>query len=235
MNSAYENMSGWSVAESSSDERASFMRKTYAHLAGAVLAFVGLEFLLINSPLAAPLVTTMLGGRFSWFIVLALFMGVSWVANWWANSDTSPAMQYLGLGLYVVAEAIIFLPMLFIANYYFEGAISNAAFITISLFGALTAIVFVTGKDFSFLGPILAICGFVAMGVIAASLVFGFSIGTIFAGAMALFAGGAILYNTSNVMRQYRPTQHVAASLALFASVALLFWYILQLFMSRDD
>ena len=29
--------------------------------------------------------------------------------------------------------------------------------------------------------------------------------------------------------------QHVAASLALFASVALLFWYILRLFMSSRD
>jgi FtsH-binding integral membrane protein len=36
-------------------------------------------------------------------------------------------------------------------------------------------------------------------------------------------------------MHEYRVGQHVAASLALFASVALLFWYILQLLMSSRD
>ena len=51
---------------------------------------------------------------------------------------------------------------------------------------------------------------------------------------LLFFAGAAILYDTSNIMHHYRLDQHVAASLALFASVALLFWYILQLLMNRD-
>ena len=79
--------------------------------------------------------------------------------------------------------------------------------------------------------------GFVALGTIAASILFGFSLGLFFTGLMILFAAGAILYNTANVMRHYRTDQHVAASLALFASVALLFWYVLQATMSlaSDD
>jgi hypothetical protein len=234
MNTTYENMIELSAADSSPEERVAFVRKTYAHLAAAVLAFVVIEYLLMNSPIAEPLVATMIGGRWSWLIVLGMFMGVSWLANWWANSQTSQAMQYLGLGLYVIAEAIVFLPILYIANYAFEGAIPNAAIVTLGLFAALTAIVFFTRKDFSFLGPILMIGGFVAMGVIVASIAFGFSLGTLFAGIMVLFAAGAILYDTSNVLHHYRPTQHVAASLSLFASVGLLFWYILRLFMSRD-
>ncbi len=235
MNTAFETTFGRSVADSTPDVRASFIRKTYAHLAVAILAFIGIEYLLLNSPIAKPLVATMLGGRWSWLIVLGMFMGVSMLANWWANSQTSPAMQYLGLGLYVVAEAIVFLPLLYIANYNFEGAIMNAGIVTLGLFAALTAIVFFTRKDFSFLGPILMIGGFVAMGVIVASIAFGFSLGTLFAGIMVLFAAGAILYDTSNVLHHYQPTQHVAASLSLFASVGLLFWYILQLFMSDRD
>jgi FtsH-binding integral membrane protein len=34
------------------------------------------------------------------------------------------------------------------------------------------------------------------------------------------------------MIHHYQPGQHVAASLALFASVALLFWWILRLIMS---
>lgn len=234
MNTGYGNMLQVPVAEYAPDVRASFIRKTYTHLAVALLAFVGIEYVLVNSPIAAPLTSMMVGG-WSWLIVLGMFMGVSMLANWWASSETSQGMQYLGLGLYVVAQAIVFLPLLYIANNAFPGAIQNAGIVTLGLFTALTAIVFYTRKDFSFLGPILMIGGFVALGVIVASIAFGFSLGTLFAGIMVLFAAGAILYDTSNVLHHYRPTQHVAASLALFASVALLFWYILQLFMSRDD
>jgi hypothetical protein len=66
-------------------------------------------------------------------------------------------------------------------------------------------------------------------------LIFGFNLGTWFAGAMVLFAGAAIAYETSNMVHHYRPGQHVAAALGLFASVALLFWYILQLVMGSRD
>jgi len=46
------------------------------------------------------------------------------------------------------------------------------------------------------------------------------------------------LYRVQHPVRiltgQYHSTQYVAASLELFGSVVLLFWYILRLFMSRD-
>jgi len=36
------------------------------------------------------------------------------------------------------------------------------------------------------------------------------------------------------VLHHYRTDQHVAAALALFAAVALMFWFIVRIFMSRD-
>jgi hypothetical protein len=74
-------------------------------------------------------------------------------------------------------------------------------------------------------------------GFIVASILFGFNLGVLFASVMVVMAAASILYNTSNVLHRYHPGQHVAASLSLFASVALLFWYILRLFMggSRRD
>jgi FtsH-binding integral membrane protein len=169
-------------------------------------------------------------------MVLLAFMGVSMLANWWANSQTSSLMQYLGLALYTVAEAIIFVPLLFIAQFTAgSSVILEAGVVTIGLFLGVTAVVFLTRKDFSFLGPVLAIGGFVALGFIVVNLLFGFSLGNVFAFAMVAFAGGSILYETSNVLHRYRPNQHVAASLALFASIALLFWYILRIFTSSRD
>lgn len=229
---------GNSAAQAAPETRASFIRKTYLHLAAAILAFIGLEVVLFQTGIAQAVAGTMLGGGFSWLIVLGLFMGVSFLANWWANSQTSKAMQYLGLGLYVVAEAIIFIPLLFMAAYYSGGGmqtIMKAGIVSLGLTAGLTAVVFITRRDFSFLGPILTIGGFLALGFIVASMLFGFSLGSLFAFIMVGFAATAILYSTSNVLHQYQPTQHVAASLSLFASVALLFWYILSIFSSSDD
>jgi FtsH-binding integral membrane protein len=128
--------------------------------------------------------------------------------------------------------------LLFVATFYSGGGIetiAKAGVVTLGLFLGLTSVVFLTGKDFSFLGPILAIGGFVALGFIVSGVIFGFNLGSIFAFAMVAFAGAAILFETSNMLHHYNPKQHVAASLGLFASVALLFWYILMIFMGGDD
>lgn len=233
--STFRPQEGTLVDRASADVRASFIRKTYAHLFLAVIAFTGLEALLLNSPVAARMTQTMTSGM-SWLVVLGAFMLVSYVAQRWAQSTTSIGVQYLGLSVYVVAEAILFLPLLYVAaNFGGPQVIPTAGIVTACVFTGLTGTVFLSGKKFSFLGPILAVCGFGALGIIVCSLLFGFSLGMFFTGAMIAVAGGYILYYTSNVLHEYRVDQHVAASLALFAAVALLFWYILRMLMlSRD-
>jgi len=224
------------VAFAASEARAEFIRKTYSHLLVAICAFVALSAVLLKLPVTERLIGTMMGGRMSWLLVLVAFMVVSHVANKWAQSAASPGKQYLGLGLFVVAETVIFLPLLYIATSYvqFTGqhVLQNAAIITLGTFSGLTAVVFLSGKDFSFLGGLLKVAGLVAILFIVGSLIFGFSLGLVFSSAMALFAAGSVLYTTSNVLHHYRPGMHVAASLALFAGIALMFWYILQILMS---
>jgi len=223
-----------SVADSGPLERSQFIRRTYAHLAGAILLFVGIEAALLNSPLVDPMIKFMTSGQYSWLIVLGLFMGASWLAQNWAQSGASLGMQYAGLGLYVLAQAVIFVPLLYIAvNYSSPEVLPMAALMTLGLFLGLTGVVVFTRADFSFLRSVLVIGGFVALGVIVASIIFGFELGILFSGIMVVFASAAILYNTSAVLRDYRPDQYVAASLSLFASIALLFWYILRIFLSR--
>jgi FtsH-binding integral membrane protein len=221
------------VVEAAPEARAAFIRRTYTHLAMAILAFIGLEIIFFQSGLARALAGTILGsGRLGWLAVLGGFMIVSWVADKWAHSSTSLGVQYTGLSVYVLAEAIIFVPILYIAAVYYDGIIPMAAIITGLLFLGLTVTAFTTRKDFSFLGGILTVGSFVALGIIVAGCVFGFNLGVIFSGAMVLFAAAAILYSTSNIIHHYNTDQHVAASLSLFASVALLFWYVLRILMS---
>ncbi len=221
-----------SVSRAEPSARAMFIRRTYGHLAGAILLFICVEAYLLQPHLAEPILRTFLGGKYSWLIVLGAFMGVSYLANWWATNQSSVTLQYFGLILYVIAEAVIFVPMIYITQSYAPDVIPQAAVVTLSLFGGLTAVVFMTRKDFNFLGPILTMVSFVALGLIVSSILFGFTLGSLFSAVMIIFAAGAILYSTSNVMLRYHTGQHVAASLSLFASVALLFWYIIRLLSS---
>lgn len=221
------------AAHARSEERSLFIRRVYGHLAGAILAFMAIETLLLNIPGIEQIVWPMLRGRLSWLVVLGAFMLVGWIAQSWAQSRTSQGIQYLGLSLYVVAEAIIFLPLLLIAKSMTDATIiPTAGILTLAVFGGLTLAVFITGKDFSFLGPILSVAGLLALGFIVASMIFGFSLGSLFAFVMVGLMSAYILYYTSNIMYHYETDRHVAAALALFAAVATLFWYILQIVMS---
>ena len=229
------------------DARRTFIQKTYTHLAVAVYAFVALEWLLFSLGFDEWMMQFFIGrGMMPMLIMLGAFIGTSWLANYWAQSDSSVGLQYAGLFLYVLAEAIIFVPLLAIAQGYamsFDAigevsVITVAAITTLLMFGGLSAAVFFTRKDFSFLRTALWIGSIAAFALILMGMFAGFQhLGVWFSVAMVVLACGWILYDTSNVLHHYRTNQHVAASLALFASVALLFWYVLRLLMafsSRD-
>jgi FtsH-binding integral membrane protein len=114
------------------------------------------------------------------------------------------------------------------------GTIRSAAMATLLGFAVLTAVAFITRKDFSFARGVLLWGGVVALVAIVAASLFGLQLGTWFSMAMIAFAGVAILYDTSNIIHHFPEDRYVAAALELFASVALMFWYILRLFSSRN-
>jgi uncharacterized protein len=219
------------VSELDVDSRGRFVSRTYAHLFGAICGFMGIEAALFKSGLADKIAQALLG--ISWMAVLGGFVVVSWLASRTAHRATSKAAQYGALSAYVVAESILFVPLLWIANNVAPGAITSAATVTFLAFAALTAVVFLTGKDFSFLRGLLFWGGIMALALMVAGAMFGFQLGTYFSIAMVGFAGAAILYDTSNVLHHYPEDRYVAAALELFASVALMLWYVLRIFISR--
>jgi FtsH-binding integral membrane protein len=215
-----------------SGARAEFLARTYSHLFAAIAGFTLFEVFLFRSGLAEGIAGALLG--VCWLFVLGGFVVVSWFASRVAaRADSRPA-QYAALAGFVLAEAIIFVPLLYIANAYAPGAISSAALVTLIGFAGLTAVVFVTRQDFSFLRGIVGYGMVIALVAIVAGAIFGFQLGTWFSVGMVGIAGAAILHDTSHIMKTFPEDRYVAASLQLFASVALMFWYVLRLFMSRD-
>jgi hypothetical protein len=112
--------------------------------------------------------------------------------------------------------------------------IQSAAVVTVVGCAGLIGTVMITRKDFSFLRGVIVWGFFIALTLIGASWLFGWNLGTWFSVGMIAFAGIAVLYDTSNIMHHYPQDKYVAASMALFASIAMMFFYILRLFMSRD-
>lgn len=220
------------VSAMGTETRAAFISRTYAHVALSILGFAIIESYLFSSGLAQEIAPRMLG--VNWLLILGAFMIVGWLASHVAHRVESKPLQYAALAGFVLAEAIIFLPLLYIAVLTEPSIIESAAGVTLLGTGGLTVVAFVTKKDFSFLRGILVWAGILALIAIVGSILFGFHLGTWFSVAMIGFAGAAILYDTSNVMHHYPEDRHVAAALELFASIALMFWYVLQLFMSRD-
>lgn len=222
------------VSQADVNTRADFILKTYAHLVVALCAFTLLEVVLFQTGVAEQFGTFVLT-RVPWLGVLAAFMVVMWLGSRLAASAQSRAAQYLGLITVVCAEALIFTPMLWIAYVQAPpGTIQSAAVVSLVGFAGLTAVAFLTRKDFSFLRGLMFWGGICALALIVGGAIFGFHMGLWFSVAMVALAGGGILYDTSNVLHHYPEDRYVAASLQLFASVALLFWYVLRIFMSRD-
>lgn len=219
------------VAELSVEDRSQFIWKCYAHVIGAILAFAALSAYLYSTGISERIAAPMLG---NWFLVLGAFILVGWGASHTAHRVQSTAAQYAALAVFVFAEAIIFAPLLFVAELKAPGTIDSAAGVTVLGCVGLIATAMITRKDFSFMRGLLVWGGMLALGAIVFSLIFGAHLGTWFSVAMIGFAGIAVLYDTSNIMHHYPTDKYVAASMALFASIAMMFWYILRLFMSRD-
>jgi FtsH-binding integral membrane protein len=215
------------------DSRAQFITRTYTHVVGGILGFILVELGLFESGLADQIASFMFG--INWFWFLGAFMVVGWLATRTAQTSASLGMQYFSYAAYVVAEALIFVPLLYLADRKAPGAIDSATLITALGAGGLMVVAHRTRKDFSFLRAILMWGGVVAILAMIGGAVFGFQLGTWFSVAMIGFAGAAVLYDTSNIIQHYPEDRYVSAAMQLFASIALMFWYVLRLVMGSRN
>ena len=216
------------------DSRSVFITRTYTHLVAGILGFILVELGLFESGLAVQIARFMLG--FNWFLILGAFMLTGWLASRTAQTSTSIGMQYFAYGAYVVAEALIFVPLLYIADAKAPGTIDSATLVT--ALGRRRIDVRRTSHPQGLLVPARdAACGAACSrcSPSSAAPIFGFQLGTWFSVAMIGFAGAAVLYDTSNIIHHYPEDRYVSAAMQLFASIALMFWYVLRLVMGSRN
>lgn len=128
-------------------DRATFICRAYMHLAGAVVGFIILSALFIFSGLGKMMLRVLMNsGQFGWLVVLGAFILVSMLATRLADNVESNQTQLIGLGIYVLAEALIFAPLLTLAAYINPAIIGAAGITTALLVGGLTFTAFTTKK-----------------------------------------------------------------------------------------
>ncbi|HEU5083392.1 MAG TPA: Bax inhibitor-1 family protein [Acidimicrobiales bacterium] len=221
------------VATLDAEERGAFVIRVYQHLLLAVAAFVGIEIVLFATGIAEALHDFLVSASSAWLLILGAFMVVQWIATSAAHNLEKPEVQYAGLLGMAAGEALIFAPFLHMV---FEDPSNGsttvwaAAAVTALGFAGLTIVAWTTRKDLSFLRPMLMWGGIAALVLIVAAVLFGLSLGVWFSVAMIALAGGSILYQTQRIMATFPSNAHVGAAVQLFASVMLLFWYVLRLF-----
>jgi FtsH-binding integral membrane protein len=230
------------VATLGVSDRVHFLKRTYQYLGIALILWAGLTAGIFRyaSGFSVHFSQWALGsGGWNWLLVLFAFMGVKSIARHLALSDSSKGAQYLALFLSPLAEAVILQPLIWLCFLKFAGTDTNpmtiigeAAAITLTIFIGLTLTVMWSKKDFSFLGGILQVGFWAVLGIIIASIAFGFSLGLVFCGAVVLLLAGYILYETSLLMKSWPPNKPVAAALELYSTIATLFWYVLRILMS---
>ena len=217
------------------DARVTFMMKVYQHIVLAIVAFMGIEFLLFTSGIAEWFYDTVFTSGGGWILLLGLFMVGTWMATQATMDLSNPGRQYAGLFGTAALEALIFAPFLW---YIFKvqdnaGDVWAAAVVTGIGFAGLSAVAWVTRRDLSFIRPLIMWGGMAAIVLILAALLFGFNLGTWFSVAMIGLAGAAILYTTQQALRTYPEQAYVAAAVQLFGSLMTMFWYVLRIFADR--
>ncbi len=221
------------VIELDETTRGDFVVRVYQHLMGAIAAFVAIEALFFTTGIAEGIYDFVSGGSSRWLLIMGLFMVGQWMVGQAAMDMLNPGKQYGALFGMAALEALIFAPFLYYA-FEIESAgttVAAAALLTAVAFAGLTVIAMITRKDLSFIRPMIMFGGVAAMVLILGAILFGFNLGVWFSVAMIALAGGSILYQTQNIIRRYPVQAHVAASLTLFTSVMMLFWYVLRLLM----
>ena len=211
------------VANASVEVRANFIRKTYVLFLAGILTAVIAGAICLRTPQVYLAVTNLLTS--SPLLFVGIFLGSSFLAQAVSRVE---GLNYIALFGFTGLLGLLIAP---IVDTYAPKVIGEAGFLTIVIFGALTAYAFVSGKNFSFIG------GFIFVGMVAVVLAglanmfwfksSGFSYWI--AWGSLLMSSGYVLYQTSNMIHEYDERGYCSAALGLFISFFNIFMSLLRI------
>jgi FtsH-binding integral membrane protein len=224
---AWGSLQATTAAQASLSERMSFIRKVYALFFAAILFGVGGVALGLSFP---PLL------RFAFehpIIMLVAMIGGVLAAQAVRHVR---GLNLLALFAFTTFTGVVISPLIAIVGQINPGSILTAGVLTVGIFGGLTAYVFISKRDFSFMRGMLMVGLIVVilaglMSFFVASGALGFAVS---AAALLLFSG-FVLYDTSNIIRHYPTNEYVSGALALYLDAFNIFLALLRLLNANRD
>jgi FtsH-binding integral membrane protein len=239
-NQRFEQQQGWqqpdawgsygveTAAQASVEERMGFVRKVYAlFFAATLFAIGGVGLALTVEPLQ----------RFAfehpWIMFFIMIGGVF----------AAQAVRHVrGLNLvalfgFTALTGVIISPLIGFVLAHNPASLWQAGLLTVGIFGGLTAYVFVSKRDFSFMrgmlttGLIVVFLAVVLNLFIVGSSALSFGISC---AALLLFSG-FVLYDTSNIIRRYPTNEYVAGALSLYLDAFNIFLALLRILNANRD
>ena len=211
-------------------ERAAFLQKTYLLLLAGIVTFAATMFAGAQVGPVQQMAASLF--RMHPLLLMAIWIGAAWGVR--AVSAHHP-INLIAYFAYAFLWGLLMLPLVSYASAEAPDILAQASIITVLVFSGLTGYVFLTRKDFSFLGGVLTIAMFAMLGLIVAGMLFGFQLGLWFSVLGVLVFSGYILYDTSNMLHRYPTNMHVRAAIDLFIDVIMLFQYVLMLLLRSRE
>lgn len=223
--------------QAAADERATFLKKVYSLLLVGIVLFAGTLWACAEvQPVqdACKALWNMIAGagRWGWLVYMGIFFGAQFLVHAFAEKKPINLVLYLA---WSVLMAFLIAPLVLVVGMTNPVVLTQASLLTAIIFVGLTAVVFFTGKDFSFLRGILGVSMFALIGVAIAGAIFGFTVGLWFSVAAVVLFAGYIVYDTSNILHHYTTNMAVTGAIVLFTDIVLLFKHLLIILSSLNN
>ncbi len=210
------------AAQADVGERMSFVRKVYAlFFAATLFAVGGVGLGLSYRPL---LVFAFEHPFIMFFVMIGGVMGAQAVRH-------VRGLNLLALFAFTALTGVVISPLIAVYTQLNPASILQAGLMTVGIFGGLTAYVFISKRDFSFMrgmvtvGLIVVVLASLLNIFIVGSSAFSFAISV----AVLLLFSGFVLYDTSNIIRRYPTNEYVAGALSLYLDAFNIFLALLNI------
>ncbi|HJQ67404.1 MAG TPA: Bax inhibitor-1/YccA family protein [Blastocatellia bacterium] len=210
------------AAEATVSERLGFIRKVYALFFVGILFAIGGVVIGFNTPSLMIAIA-----RHPWITLIALIAGVIGAQA----VRHMPGINVAAFFAFTTFTGVVISPLLYYVSATNPASILQAGVLTVGIFGGLTAYVFVSKKDFSFMrgmlwvGLIVIVLGGFLNMLIVGSTGLGFALA---AGALILFSG-FVLYDTSNIIRRYPTNEYIAGAMDLYLDAFNIFLALIRI------
>jgi FtsH-binding integral membrane protein len=207
------------------EARLSYVRKVYSYFGLGLLAAAGGALITMNSGVVYTIAEHP-------YITLFAFLGTFFFAT---SSAKNPSRALPALLLFTFVNGAMISPLLFvIASGYVKGTgpglIYNALFLTILIFAALTTYVFVSKKDFSYMGATLTIGIFMVFGALIVNMfVHSSSLDLALSIIIVILFSGFVLFDTSRILKRAHEIPPTLGALSLYLDFMNIFLALIRI------